>query len=43
MVGGTGDSGDVETTVEFLDLNTEGAEWELMPELHEKRCCWPQV
>jgi len=43
VVGGTGDTDNVQTTVEFLDLDKEGAEWELMPELNEKRCCWPQV
>ena len=45
MVGGTGDTHNVGTTVEFLDLSTEGAGavWELLPALNEERCCWPQV
>ena len=43
MVGGTGDTAKIGTTVEFLDLDTLGAGWELMPELNEDRCCWPQV
>ena len=43
MVGGTGDTDNVGTTVEFLDLSTEGAVWELLPALNEERCCWPQV
>ena len=30
-------------TTEFLDLNSPDAVWELMPELKENRCCWPQV
>ena len=43
MVGGTGDTDNVGTSVEFLDLSTEGAVWELLPALNEERCCWPQV
>ena len=43
MVGGTGDTAKIGNTVEFMDLDTVGAGWELMPELNEDRCCWPQV
>ena len=33
----------VASSVEFLDLDTDGSEWETMPNLRNPRCCSPKV
>ena len=33
----------VGSSVEFLDLETEGAKWEAMPSLRSPRSCSPKV
>jgi len=43
VVGGTGDKSCVGSSVEFLNLETDGVEWETMPSLHNPRSCSPKV
>jgi len=43
VVGGTGEKSCVGTSVEFLDLETEGAKWEAMPSLRNSRSSSPKV
>ena len=33
----------MDTSVEWLDLTSPGAEWVSWPDLGTSRCCWPQV